>query len=105
MEDLKSALRVESVKEFAKSKGFTQLVPTVRVNEHGYPFVTFIDANNKAENVYFSRAAAKAVPAGTVVDKAMLEKYQIGYTTNSEGHERIKLISNSTRLDITELFD
>lgn len=101
--ELKSALVTESVKEFAKSKGFVSIVPTVRANEHGYPYITFIDKDNKAENIYFSRAAAQAVPAGTVVDKALLEKYQIGYTKNAAGEERIKLISNSTRVDLDTL--
>lgn len=102
-QSLQPALRTMSVKEFATERSFKSIVPTVRANENGYPYITFIDKDNKAENIYFSRAAAQAVPAGTVVDKAMLEKYQIGFTTNGEGEERVKLISNSTRIDLDTL--
>ena len=101
--DLKPALVTESVKDFAKKRNFVSIVPTVRANENGYPYITFIDGDNKAENVYFSRAASAAVPAGTVVDKALLEKYQIGYTKNAAGEERVKLISNSERVDLSTL--
>ena len=94
-----------TVKEFVAKKGFTQIVPVVRVNENGYPYITFIDGANKAENIYFSKAASKAVTAGTPVDKAMLSVYQIGMTTNAAGEERIKLISNSERVDISSLLD
>lgn len=97
------ALVVMTVKELATKKGFTQIVPQVRVNENGYPFVTFIDGNNKAENIYFSKEASRAVAAGTVVNKALLDSYQIGITHNAAGEERIKLISNSGRVDLADL--
>lgn len=101
----KQALVVQSIKDFCKSKGFTQIVPSVRVNENGYPYITFIDAKNIAENIYFSKSASQAVTAGTPVDKAMLSVYQIGVTTNAAGEERIKLISNSDRVDLSSLLD
>lgn len=102
---IKTDLKVLTLKEFCASKGFTQLAPSVRVNENGYPFITFIDANNVAENVYFSKAASQAVAAGTPIDKAMLSVYQIGVTTNADGAERMKLITNSDRVDISSLLD
>jgi hypothetical protein len=103
--EIKKDLVTMSVKEFVTSKAFVSLVPVVRVNENGYPFITFIDKDNKAENVYFSREASKAVDAGVPVDKAMLSTYQIGITHNAQGEERIKLISNSNRVDIASLLD
>lgn len=98
-------LKVESIKDFAKSKGFMQLAPAVRINTNGYPFITFIDSNNVAENIYFSKSASEAVAEGTPVDKALLSRHQIGITTNAEGQERIKLISNSERVDLFSLLD
>lgn len=103
--ETKSPLQVLTVKEFAKSNGFVQLVPAVRVNINGYPYITFIKEDNKAENIYFSKTAAMAVAAGTPVDKHLLSVYQIGITTNEAGEERIKLISNSARVDIDSLLD
>ena len=98
-------LKVESIKDFAKSKGFMQLAPAVRINTNGYPFITFIDSNNVAENIYFSKSAAEQVAEGTPVDKSLLARHQIGITTNAEGEERIKLISNSERVDLFSLLD
>jgi hypothetical protein len=100
----KTQMIVESIKDFAANKGFTQIAPVVRVNENGYPFLTFIDANNVAENIYFSRKAATSVPAGTPVTKDMLVNYQIGYTKNEQGEDRVKLISNSERVNLSDLF-
>ena len=98
-------LKVESIKDFAKSKGFMQLAPAVRINTNGYPFITFINEKNEAENIYFSKSAAEQVAEGTPVDKSLLARHQIGITTNAEGEERIKLISNSERVDLFSLLD
>ena len=98
-------LRTTTIKEFAASRKFVQINPSVRENESRYPFITFITADNKAENVYFSKEAAKKVTSGTAVDKQMLSTHQIGFTVNALGEERIKLISNSTRITLSDLFD
>ena len=98
-------LKAMSIKDFAKMKGFMQLAPAVRINTNGYPFVTFINEKNEAENIYFSKAASEQVAEGTPVDKALLAKHQIGITINAEGEERVKLISNSERVDLFSLLD
>ena len=100
----KDALVVSTIKEFAVQKGFTTVAPSVRVNTNGYPFITFIDDKNVAENVYFSKAAAAKVDAGQVVDKALMSQHQIALTRNEAGEERVKLISNSERIALDELF-
>lgn len=91
------------IKDFVANKKFVQIVPVVRVNTNGYPFITFIDKDNVAENVYFSKRASQAVAAGTPVTKEMLAVYQIGITTNEQGEERIKLITNSDRVELSDL--
>lgn len=97
-------LKTLAVREFCKERGFTQAAPKVRVNQNGYPFVTFINPSKpkdeQAENVYFSKAASQLVAEGDVVTKDMLNNYQVGFTTNGEGEERIKLISNSERVEL-----
>ena len=98
-------LVVQTLKEFCVSRGFTQFAPSVRVNTNGYPFVTFIDKDNKAENIYFSKASSKGVDAGVVVNKALFAGFQIGLTTNAQGESRVKLISNSERVDVNSLWD
>jgi len=103
--EVKPVLKTLTVKELCASKNFTSLAPVVRTNENGYPYITFIDKDNKAENIYFSKAAAQGVGAGQPVTKEMLSVYQIGITINAAGEERIKLISNSDRVDISSLLD
>ena len=97
-------LVAETIKEFVAKHNFTSVVPVVRTNTNGYPFVTFITEDNKAENVYFSKSASEQVDNGTPVNKDMLAKYQIGYTTNEAGEKRIKLISNSERVGLADMF-
>lgn len=98
-------LKTLSVKDWAKQNNIASVAPVVRTNENGYPYVTMINANNEATNVYFSRAASQAVDAGTPITKELMKAHQIGITTNAEGEERIKLISNSARIDLDSLLD
>lgn len=94
-----------TIKEFCVKQGFTQIVPVVKTNINGYPYLTFIKGDNTAENIYFSRKASVALDAGVPVTKDMIKVYQIGLTKNEKGEERFKLISNSERIDIDSLLD
>ncbi len=100
----KTDLKTLTLKDFCVSKGFTQIAPVVRTNTNGYPYITFINSNNEAENVYFSKTTSQGVTEGTPVDKALLSSLQVGITTNAAGEERIKLVSMS-RVDISSLLD
>lgn len=100
-----SELKVQTVKDFAKEKGFVQMVPTIRVNTNGYPFLTLINGNNEAENIYFSKSAAKNVTEGMKVTPELLKMHQIGHITNESGEARVKLISNSERVELASMFE
>jgi uncharacterized protein YbcV (DUF1398 family) len=93
-----------TIKEFAQQRQMVQIVPRVRENINGYPYITFIDKDNHAENIYFSKGTGSTVAAGNVVDKALMSKLQIAFTKNDAGEERIKLVSNE-RVDIMDLLD
>ncbi len=81
-----------SVKTFCKDKGFVSVAKAVRTNKvNGYPFVTFIDSNNQAENIYFSKKASQDVTEGEIVDMSFLKKFEIFETTNAQGEIRMKL--------------
>lgn len=97
-----NALRTISMQEFAASKGFTQVVPTVRANANGYPYLTFLNENNEAENVYFSKASAESIEPNEDIGPK-LKTFQIGFTKNEAGEERIKIISNSSRKNLADL--
>lgn len=97
-------LQVVTVGAFAKAKGFTQISPKVRINQNGYPYITFIDAANKAENVYFSKNAAKDRHEGEVITKEMLKSISVAETKNAKNEDRIKLVS-SDRLELESLLE
>jgi hypothetical protein len=93
-----------SIQDFAKAKGFIEINKTIRTNTNGYPFVTFINAKNEAENVYFSKgASAQVAEGGNFFDVA--KDYEIGETTNAEGEVRVKLCrKGGDRMSIADLF-
>lgn len=95
-----------SVQDWMKSNGFNQVHNRVRVNTNGYPFVTFINTNNEAENIYFSIEAAKAVSANSEIKKGFFANLIIAETTNAAGETRIKLAraGSSSRLEADDLF-
>lgn len=96
-------MKVVTIAEFAQERGFVSVAQEVRENANGYPYVTFIDADNVAENVYFSKDAATHVTAGQAIDASFLKQHQIAFTENAAGEERVKIIGNSGRLDLGAL--
>ena len=98
-------MEVQTIKEFAQANGFVQIAPSVRTNVNSYPFITFINASNVAENVYFSKNAAKMVGAGEAITKELLKQLQVASVINAAGEVRTKLVSNSERIDINSLLD
>lgn len=99
----KAPILAMPIKQFAQEKDFKQIVPTVRANTNKYPYLTFIDSKNVAENVYFSKNGAKLVKEGDTVTKDMLAMFQVAETENEAGEKRMKLISNSERIELSDL--
>ncbi len=97
-------MRVQTIPEFAKEHGFIQVVDEIRLNTNGYPYVTFINKDNEAENVYLSKAAGEKVHEGEQVTP-LLKQWQVGHTENADGEPRVKLISNSDRVDLSSIFE
>ena len=92
-----------TIKEFAKEQGFVQINKTIRANSSGYPFVTFINAKNEAENVYFSKGGALEVKAGDIFTD-VAKNYDITMATNAEGEVRAKLCrKGGDRVSIDDL--
>ena len=98
-------LKITPIKDFVASKGFATIVPVIRENANGYPFITFIDAKNVAENIYFSKTSSAFLAAGQLIDKGFINQYQIGTTVNANGETRTKLVSNSNRVSLADLLD
>lgn len=99
-----TAPTIMSIADFCKSRKLTEIVPKVRMNANGYPYVTFINADNVAENIYFTKNASGTVEED--MDLRIIAKdLQIVFVVNSDGEERVKLSRKSTsRLSIEDLF-
>lgn len=93
-----------SIQEFVTSNNFTSINECIRVNINGYPFVTFINADNVAENVYFSKSESEKVIEGTVITMEMLKSWSIATTTNAAGELRMKIVGAGKRLSLASLF-
>lgn len=94
-------MKTLSLKEFMAEKGFTQVIPVVRKNSNSYPFLTFTNAKNEAENVYFSKSMS--ADAGKV-DIEFLRSLKACETANAEGDLRWKLTDSAgTRVELADL--
>ena len=100
---VKSTLKTSTVTELFNAKGIISIVPRVRTNSNDYHYVTCINASNEAENIYFSKEASKQLAEGEAITKGFFSKYQVGYTTNEAGEERIKFIANSERVSVSDI--
>ncbi len=93
------------VLDFMKSKSFISCHKSVRANANGYPYVTFINDKNVAENICFSKATGEKYKADQGIEKGFFNSLAIAETTNADGEIRIKLVcTNTTRLSLEDLF-
>lgn len=103
---VQNPLQVVSVKDFMVNNGFVSVYKAVRENQNGFPFITFMTGDNKAENIYFSKGGAEMVAEGEVITKDLIAQFQIAETTNAAGEARIKLVRKGSgeRLELSDLF-
>jgi len=99
------ALVTVTVQEFMVTKNFVSIHKAVRQNAKGYPYITFINKSNVAENVYFSINAGADKKEGDLIQRGFFDKINVAETKNADGEVRIKLVGTSTeRLDLADLF-
>lgn len=95
-----------SIKQFCLDNDFVQIGTKIRANVNDYLYLTFINSENEALNVYFSVNASDEVEEGQDVTGELLNSLQVFYVTNSQGDSRVKLgFKSSKRLNIFELLD
>lgn len=98
-------LNRRTVKEYMAEMGFIQVNAKVAQNVNEYPFVTFIDADNKAENVYFSKNASALVEEGDDIVKGFFDDFCVVDVINADGEKRTKIATKGgNRIDIDDLF-
>jgi hypothetical protein len=97
--------RTISVQEFMKELGFVSIIPQIRRNANTYPFITFMSANNVAENIYFSVNAAAALSPDAIVNREFLENHTITmYMVDDEPRYRLSGKGSSLRLSYDDIF-
>lgn len=103
--EISNELRTSTVRDFMISNKLA-VHNEVRANANGYTYLTFINSDNVAENVYFAKTIADQYPVGTAIAKGFFEGLQIGFTTNASGEERTKIIpiGSGSRLSMDDLF-
>lgn len=100
-----SEIKSQTIQAFMAEKDYVQVAKAVRTNAKGYPFVTFINSKNEAENIYFTKKLGH-IAAGTAVDKALFSELQIVHVNNAAGEARTKLsgMGESGRVEASDLF-
>lgn len=98
-------LNSETAKNFITSRNL-QVHPEVRANKNGYPYVTFIDENNDAYNIYFSKSSASEFKAGDKIVRGFFDKISfVEVTYDDERENQWKMTTNSgNRLNSDDLF-
>lgn len=91
-----------SLKQYCKDKEIIR-ISNVRANEKGYPFLTVVNQNNEAENIYFSKAASQRVELHQQ-PSLFANQLFIAETKNEQGEDRLKL-SFTQYEDVAELFN
>lgn len=81
-----------SVQQFMKEVGFVSIHKTVRKNQGGLPYLTFIKADNVVENIYFSKEAGEDKEAGQLIQRGFFDKLNIAAVTNPDGEVRMKIV-------------
>ena len=81
-----------SLKEFMSALSFVDITPIIRTNANGYPFLTFQSAENKAENIYFSKSM-QVIAGPTTIE--FLRTLKVCETANAAGESRWKLTDSA----------
>lgn len=96
-------MKTLSLKEFMSLLGFAQIIPVIRRNSNGYAFLTFTSADNKAENIYFSKTMSDSLSEDKVSIE-FLRSLKACETTNAAGEVRWKLTDSAgNRIDFAAL--
>jgi len=94
-----------TLKEFAAEQGFTGVIPTVKTNTNGYPYLVFTKVEG-TECIYFSKNLAESLAAGQILAKADFAEMRARLVTNAAGESRYKLCSagDSPVVAVEDLF-
>lgn len=83
---------MQTLKEFSQENGFTGVIPAVKTNTNGYPYLVFIKGDT-TECIYFSKSLAATVSAGQILGRAEFSEMRARLVTNAAGESRYKICS------------
>jgi hypothetical protein len=94
-----------SLSNFVEKYNFTEIVPEIRKNSNGYPFVTFLNSKNVATNVYFGSSISDSYSEGTKITSEMLKGLQAYEYLREDGGLGLRLVSKNAgnRVSISSL--
>jgi hypothetical protein len=97
--------KFQPLAEFVRENSITEIVKNINVNKNGYSFVTFIDKDNKAMNVYFGSSIASNYKLNQPVTKELLAELQIYAYITEDGEPRLRLVNKGAdnRVAIADL--
>ncbi len=84
-----------SVQDFMARFGYVSVVTEVRSNVNNYNYITFMNAANKAENIYFSTKSSPMFKKGQKISRGFFDGIVAGETTNASNEIRWKLFMDS----------
>ena len=97
-------MKTMSVSEFCAANNLVEVAKSVRANSNGYQFITFMDDNNVALNLYLSKSLCDEIPEGAAIIKGFFKDKVVVETENGEGETRLKLAhKDSQRLDLSDI--
>lgn len=91
---------MKTLKEFSIEQGFTGVIPTVKTNINGYPYLVFIKGDT-TECIYFSKTLAATVDSGQVLGKADFSEMRARLVENAAGESRYKICSAGDSLVVS----
>ena len=89
-------------------KGIVKTISNLRVNANGYPFITLLNKQNRAANLYFGKNSSQAVldtfgEGSSVIE--LLKDAQVILTENANGEVRYKISTASNYASESSLAD
>ena len=93
-----------SISEFCKQQNFVEVAKSTRKNSNDYGFITFINSDNEATNIYFSKSLDAEIEENTPIKRGFFADKVIVITENAEGESRYKIShKDSQRLSIEDI--
>jgi len=97
-------VKVTPLGQFLQDNDFVDVVKEIRINKNGYPYLTCLNKDNEATNVYFTKASATKVKAESFDFESEMPKAYGMWAKYSDDRENRMKITFSNRISVKDLF-